>query len=104
MSATPRGTSAGTSYFKLPVTITRSAGAPRARSRPAVASDCAQTFPRTLLLTTDWVRYDIPFDELLSSLDRFPIPRDQIYSVGFIVNAGVTFDVWIDDISWIPAP
>jgi hypothetical protein len=29
--------------------------------------------------------------------------RDQIYSVGFLVPVGATFDVWIDDISWIPA-
>jgi len=68
-----------------------------------VASDCALSFPKSLVLTTDWVRYDIPFDELLSAPDRLPVARDQIYSVGFIINANTTFDLWIDDISWIPA-
>jgi hypothetical protein len=67
-------------------------------------SDCALTYPKKLVLTTDWVRYDIGFDELLSNPDRLPIPRDQIYSMGFTVPATTTFDLWIDDISWIPAP
>ena len=66
-------------------------------------SDCAASYPKSLVLTTDWVRYEIPFDGLLSAPDRLPVPRDQIYSVGFIIAPGTTFDLWIDDISWIPA-
>jgi hypothetical protein len=55
-----------------------------------------------LVLTTDWVRYDIGFDTLLSNPGRLPIARDQIFSVGYTIAAGTTFDLWIDDISWIP--
>jgi hypothetical protein len=66
-------------------------------------SDCALSYPKKLVLTTDWVRYDIGFDTLLSNPDRLPIPRDQLYSVGFTVAPSTTFDLWIDDISWIPA-
>lgn len=66
-------------------------------------SDCALTYAKNLVLTTDWVRYDFGFDQLLSNPDRLSIPRDQIYSMGFTVPGGVTFDLWIDDISWIPA-
>lgn len=65
-------------------------------------SDCALTFVKKLVLTTDWVRYDIGFDTLLSNPGRLPIARDQIFSVGYTIAAGTTFDLWIDDISWIP--
>jgi hypothetical protein len=66
-------------------------------------SDCALSFQKPLTLTNDWVRYDITFDDLLSNPGRLPIARDQIYSFGFLVSAGMTFDLWIDDISWIPS-
>ena len=65
-------------------------------------SDCALSFVKKLVLTTDWVRYDIGFDTLLSNPGRLPIARDQIFSVGYTIAAGTTFDLWIDDISWIP--
>ncbi|HEY3595793.1 MAG TPA: hypothetical protein VGL13_18030, partial [Polyangiaceae bacterium] len=66
-------------------------------------SDCAQSFATNLNLTTDWVRYDIPLTQLVSNPSRAPVVRDQIYSFLFGVPANTTFDLWIDDISWIPA-
>jgi hypothetical protein len=77
------------------------AGADGATSAP---SDCTLPYGKDLTLTTDWVRVDIPFDQLLSNPGRLPIPRDQIYSFEFTVPPSVTFDLWIDDITWIPGP
>jgi len=74
------------------------AGAPDASPLP---SDCAQSFGHGLVLTTDWVRYDIPFEQLLNPM-RNALARDQIFSFEFGVPANATFDLWIDDISWIP--
>lgn len=74
-------------------------GAPDAA--PKLPSDCAQSFAKGLRLTSDWVRYDIPFEQLLGPT-RNAIPRDQIFSFEFVVPANATFDLWIDDISWIP--
>lgn len=67
-------------------------------------SDCTLSYGKGLTLTTDWARIDIPFDQLLSNPGRLPIPRDQIYSFEYTVPGSTTFDLWIDDISWIPAP
>jgi hypothetical protein len=67
-------------------------------------SDCELSYAKSLVLTTDWVRYDLPFDQFLSNPGRLSIPRDQIFSFQFLVPASTTFDLWIDDISWIPAP
>ena len=67
-------------------------------------NDCALNFPKNLSLTNDWALYDINFDDLVSDPGRMPIPRDQIYSIQFLIPAATTFDVWIDDMSWIPAP
>ena len=68
-----------------------------------LASDeCAVRYPKNLALTTDWVRYDIGFSELTLNPGHLPLPRDQIYSVLFNVPASTTFDLWVDDISWIP--
>jgi hypothetical protein len=72
-------------------------------SAPKAPSDCAQSFGKNLVLTTDWVRYDIGLDELSSNPARSAIPRDQVYSFEFVVPANATFDLWIDDISWLPA-
>jgi len=79
------------------------AGVDGASPAPA-PSDCTLPYGKDLTLTTDWVRVDIPFDQLVSNPGRLPIPRDQIYSFEYTVPASVTFDLWIDDISWIPAP
>src|SRR6185503_13398146 len=57
-------------------------------------SDCALAFARNLVLTTDWVRHDFKFDDLLSNPDLLPIPRDQIYSFAFSVP-GATHAVTI---------
>jgi hypothetical protein len=65
-------------------------------------SDCALSYGKNLVLTTDWARYDIGLSELLSGPGRLPIPRDQIYSFLYNVSPGTTFDLWVDDISWIP--
>jgi hypothetical protein len=67
-------------------------------------SDCTLGYAKSLVLTTDWVRYDLAFDEFLSNPGRLSIPRDQIYSFQFLVAPSTTFDLWIDDISWLPAP
>jgi hypothetical protein len=76
-------------------------GGDGAADASTLPSDCAQSFAKGLKLTTDWVRYDIPFEQLLGPT-RNAIPRDQIFSFEFIIPANATFDLWIDDISWIP--
>jgi hypothetical protein len=65
-------------------------------------ADCAQSYSKNLALTTDWVRYDIGLGELFLNPGHLPIPRDQIYNVLFNAPPSTTFDLWVDDISWIP--
>jgi hypothetical protein len=73
-------------------------------SAPRAPSDCELGYAKSLVLTTEWARYDLTFDQFLSNPGRLGIPRDQIYSFQFLVPPSTTFDLWIDDISWLPAP
>jgi hypothetical protein len=66
---------------------------------------CMLAYTKNLVLTNDWVLHEIGLGELLNPAG--PIPRDQVYSFLFNVPASTTFDLWVDDISWIaaaPAP
>jgi hypothetical protein len=66
-------------------------------------SHCAVSYGKNLVLTTNWVLQDIGLSEL-SGPTGMSLPRDQVYSFLFNVPGGPIFDLWVDDISWIPAP
>jgi hypothetical protein len=70
-------------------------------SATSMPPGCMLAYAKNLVLTTDWVLQEIGLGELLNSVG--PIPRDQVYSFLFYAPPSTTFDLWVDDISWIPA-
>jgi hypothetical protein len=66
---------------------------------------CDHHFLKVVSLTTTWQRYTVLFDELVLEPGGDPVPEafasGGIVSVQFRFNAGATYDLWVDDISFV---
>ena len=69
------------------------------------ANECYDHFGSTLLLGQDWQPIELAFADLTQEDFGTPAPeglqRDQLYGIYFGLEANVTFDVWIDDVSFV---
>jgi hypothetical protein len=67
---------------------------------------CSDHFGAKLNLTADWTKQDIKFTETAQQMWGIPqepsLDAAQLYGVQFQVEPGVTFDIWIDDVSFLP--
>ena len=65
---------------------------------------CMDYYATTVLLTHQWQRYVIRFQDLAQSGQGSPLlPMRKDQMVGFILWPHQDFDIWIDDIRFEPA-
>lgn len=74
-----------------------------------VCRDCFNHFGATIDLTDDWKQYTVLFDSLGQTGDwgtpgPAKVDRSKLFGIEFRVkNVDEPFDIWIDDIAFIPA-
>ncbi|HEV8248056.1 MAG TPA: carbohydrate binding domain-containing protein [Polyangiaceae bacterium] len=67
-------------------------------------SECNDHFGISLLLTSDWQRYEISFADMRQQgfgSYREGLTLTAIYGIHFLIAAGKTVELWVDDLSLI---
>jgi hypothetical protein len=72
----------------------------------APAAKCNDHFGKTITLTTTWTLYTINFSELhqvgWGEVVTKGFDPMHMYAIEFLVGPSATFDVWVDDVSFVP--
>lgn len=74
-------------------------------STARVCTKCGDHFGVDINLTTDWQTFTIPFPMMKQRGTGDPLPaavsKEALYYLEFVVSKFPTFEVWIDDISFV---
>jgi hypothetical protein len=70
----------------------------------AASNNCDKHLYASITLTDAWKKYTVSFADLVPEGHTTTLATDQLVSIQFRTNTGATFDFWIDDLVFIPAP